>query len=147
MIEPFMIRRRPPRSTAMVLLQSQGLPVSDLTDEHLEHFFFTGSDGSPTGLVGIELYGPDALLRSLAVTESARTRGIGSALIQHAEDYAASRDVSALYLLTTTAERFFERRGYRRVDRTLTPPKILSTPEFAHLCPANSACMIRRLTR
>ena len=70
--EPLMIRGRPPRSTAAALLESQGLPISDITDEHLEHFFFVGSDGSPTGLVGLELYGGDALLRSLA---SVRTRG------------------------------------------------------------------------
>jgi len=54
MAEPLMIRGRPPRSTVVALLQAQGLPVSDITDEHLEHFFFIGSDGSPTGLVGLE---------------------------------------------------------------------------------------------
>jgi N-acetylglutamate synthase-like GNAT family acetyltransferase len=79
--EPLMIRGRPPRSTAVALLQSQGLPVSDITDEHLEHFFFVGSDGSPTGLVGLELYGADALLRSLVVGENARRKGLGSALV------------------------------------------------------------------
>ena len=77
MAEPLMIRGRPPRSTAVALLQAQGLPVSDITDEHLEHFFFIGSDGSPTGLVGIEIYGADALLRSLVVAETARTQGPG----------------------------------------------------------------------
>jgi amino-acid N-acetyltransferase len=145
MAEPLMIRGRPPRSTAVALLQAQGLPVSDITDEHLEHFFFMGSDGSPTGLVGVEIYGNDALLRSLAVAETARTQGIGSALVQHAEDYAVSRHVNAMYLLTTTAEIFFERRGYRRVDRAQAPQAIQSAPEFVSLCPASSAFMIKRL--
>jgi amino-acid N-acetyltransferase len=145
--ESLLIRRRPPRSSAMTLLHSQGLPALDITDEHLEHFFFTGSDGSPTGLVGIELHGADGLLRSLIVAESTRTRGIGSALVQHVEGYAAAHQVSALYLLTTTAEDFFERRGYRRVDRSLSPPRIKSTREFAQLCPANSAFMTKRLPR
>jgi amino-acid N-acetyltransferase len=145
MIESLMIRGRPPRTAVVALLQAQGLPVSDITDEHLQHFFFMGSDGSPTGLVGIEIYGTDGLLRSLVVAENARTRGVGSALIQHVEDYATSRRVSALYLLTTTAESFFDRRGYRRVDRTQAPPAIRSTPEFASLCPASSAFMIKRL--
>ncbi|MGC2032276.1 MAG: arsenic resistance N-acetyltransferase ArsN2 [Steroidobacteraceae bacterium] len=145
MVESLMIRGRPPRAAAVALLQAQGLPVSDITDEHLEHFFFMGSDGAPTGLVGIEIYGTDALLRSLVVTENARTQGIGSALVQHAEDYATSRRVSALYLLTTTAEDFFERRDYRRIDRTQAPPAIQSTAEFARLCPASSAFMMKRL--
>jgi amino-acid N-acetyltransferase len=90
MPEPIMIRGRPLRSTAVALLQAQGLPVSDITDEHLEHFFFVGSDGSPTGLVGLELYGTDALLRSLVVGENARSQGLGSALVEHAEQHAAS---------------------------------------------------------
>ena len=47
MSEQFMIRERPPRSSAIALLQSQSLPVADITDEHLEHFFFSGPDGSP----------------------------------------------------------------------------------------------------
>jgi amino-acid N-acetyltransferase len=146
MIESHMIRGRPPRSAAVALLQAQGLPFSDITDEHLEHFFFMGSDGSPTGLVGIEIYGTDALLRSLVVAENARTRGVGSALVQHAEDYATSRRVSGMYLLTTTSESFFQRRGYQRVDRTTQAPlAIQSTAEFASLCPASSAFMMKRL--
>jgi amino-acid N-acetyltransferase len=112
-----MIRARPPRSAAIALLESQGLPVSDITDEHLEHFFFVGSDGSPTGLVGLEVYGTDALLRSLIVGEAARGKGLGSVLVEHAEQYAASKSVRSMYLLTTTAEAFFKRLGYERIDR------------------------------
>jgi amino-acid N-acetyltransferase len=129
----------------VALLEAQGLPVSDITDEHLEHFFYIGSDGSPIGLVGVEIYGTDALLRSLVVADTARTQGIGASLVQHAEDYATSHSVAAMYLLTTTAERFFENRGYRRIDRTQAPRAIQSTPEFASLCPASSAFMIKQL--
>jgi amino-acid N-acetyltransferase len=145
MADPSMIRARPLLSTAAALLQAQGLPVSDITDEHLEHFFYIGSDGAPTGLVGVEIYGADALLRSLVVGDAARTQGLGSSLVEHAEDYAALRHVSAMYLLTTTAESFFRRRGYRCIDRALAPPAIQSTREFAGLCPAKSAFMIKRL--
>jgi GNAT superfamily N-acetyltransferase len=95
MIERPIIRARPLRSTAVALLQAQGLPVSDITAEHLEHFFFVGLDDSPTGLVGVEIYGTNALLRSLVVAESARTQGVGSALVQYAESYAASHSVGA----------------------------------------------------
>jgi amino-acid N-acetyltransferase len=145
MTEPLMIRGRPHRSTAVALLQAQGLPISDITDEHLEHFFFVGSEGSPIGLVGVELYGINALLRSLVVANTARIRGIGTLLVQHAEEYAVSHSVATMYLLTTTAESFFERRGYRRVDRNRAPLAIQSAPEFASLCPASSAFMIKRL--
>jgi amino-acid N-acetyltransferase len=143
--DPLMIRGRPPRSTAVALLQSQGLPISDVTDEHLEHFFFVGSDGSPAGLVGLELHGTDALLRSLAVGESARGNGLGSTLVEHAEQYAAANRVRSIYLLTTTAETFFKRLGYERIDRSKAPPSIKGTHEFASLCPASSAFMMKAL--
>jgi len=145
MAESLVIRGRPTRSTAVALLHSQGLPVSDITDEHLEHFFFVGSDGSPTGLVGLELYGTDALLRSLVVGESARSKGLGSALIVHAEQYAASMSVRSIYLLTTTAEAFFKRLGYERIERSQAPPSIERTREFTSLCPASSAFMVKSL--
>ncbi|TLY57797.1 MAG: GNAT family N-acetyltransferase [Gammaproteobacteria bacterium] len=145
MTEPLMIRGRPPRSTAVALLQAQGLPVSDITDEHLEHFFFIGSDGSPTGLVGLEIYGTDALLRSLVVGDNVRRKGLGSELVQHAEQYAASKSVRSIYLLTTTAEAFFKRLGYERIDRSQAPPSIERTREFASLCPASSAFMVKCL--
>jgi amino-acid N-acetyltransferase len=145
MPDPLMIRGRPPRSTAVALLQSQGLPVSDITDEHLEHFFFAASEGAPIGLVGLEIYGNDALLRSLVIGETARGRGLGSALTYHAEHYAASKSVRSIYLLTTTAEAFFQRLGYERIDRSQAPPSIERTREFASLCPASSVFMVKSL--
>jgi len=130
----------------VALLESEGLPASDLTELHLEHFFFlTGADGAPSAIVGLELFGPDALLRSLVVRSAARTQGLGSALVLHAEGYAKSRKVHALYLLTNAAEGYFERRGYRRVDRAQAPASIQSTREFASLCPGSSALMFKRL--
>jgi amino-acid N-acetyltransferase len=120
--------------SVVALLEAEGLPASDLTESHLGHFFFTGSDGAPTALVGLEIHGEAALLRSLVVSAEARTRGLGS-----------TRQVRSIYLLTTTAEAFFEHRGYRRVDRAQAPASIQSTREFASLCPSSSAFMIKRL--
>jgi len=140
-----MIRERPPQSSVVALLEAEGLPASDLTEAHLQHFFFIGTDGTPSALVGLEIYGRDALLRSLVVSATARTQGLGSALVLHAEQYAAAHEVRALYLLTTTAESFFEHRGYRRIERANAPSAIQSTREFASLCPASSALMIKRL--
>jgi amino-acid N-acetyltransferase len=145
MAEPQMIRARPPLKPAVALLKAQGLPAEDLTEEHLQHFFFVGSDGFPIGLIGLEIYGPAALLRSLVVGEGERGRGLGSRLVERAEGYAASQGASTIYLLTITAERFFARLGYRRIERMQAPPAIHGTREFANLCPASSAFMTKIL--
>jgi amino-acid N-acetyltransferase len=140
-----LIRARPPKSIALALLQAAKLPTEDLEDRALDHFFFSGSEGSPTAVVGLELYGSDALLRSLVVDERARGRGLGASLLEHAERYAADHGVTSLYLLTNTAESFFKRRGYTRIDRSVAPPSIKDTREYSNLCPQSSAFMFKQL--
>ena len=140
-----MSRGRPPYALVMAMLATARLPAEDLCEGQLEHFFYAGSDVSPTGLVGLEIYAADGLLRSLVVEDRERGRGTGFALVRHAEAYAASQGVRSIYLLTTTAEPFFHRLGYARLDRAAAPLSIQRTGEFASLCPASSAFMVKRL--
>jgi len=140
------IHARPGVRAAVTMLADAGLPVADLTDDHMEHFFFSGSLQSPTGLVGLEFCGQEALLRSLVVVPSSRGSGLGAALARHAEDYARSRGARAVYLLTTTAESFFKDRGYAAADRATAPAAIRATREFAAICPASSAFLFKELS-
>jgi amino-acid N-acetyltransferase len=136
---------RPPEPAVRRLLEEAGLPTSDLTATHFEHFFGAGARDSPHGAVGIELHDRDALLRSLVVDESARGRGFGRALVEAAERYASERGARRMYLLTTTAAKFFGRLGYRPLARDAAPESIRATPEFATLCSADSAFMVKNL--
>jgi amino-acid N-acetyltransferase len=135
----------PNLSAAIALLSAAGLPTEDLTQQHCDDFFYIGPQTAPEGLVGLELFGDSALLRSLAVAAGLREAGAGSRLLAHAEDHARTRGAKHLYLLTTTAERFFARRGYTRADRGLAPPAIRATREFSDICPASSAFMHKQL--
>ncbi len=127
------------------MLQSANLPTADLTAAHCEHFFYSGPAEAPTGIVGVEVYGDVALLRSLVGAPGRRGSGEGSALLEHAEQYARASGASTLYLLTTTAENFFAKHGYGRVSRDAAPAAIRATREFAGICPASSAFMRREL--
>lgn len=133
----------PSLQAAVALLTAVGLPSSDLTEPRLEHFLFSGPRDAPTGLVGLEIYDRVALLRSLAVAPDAQRSGLGSALLEQAEGYAYAHGVRSLYLLTTTAERFFVGRGYRPSSRESCPSAIRSTSQFASLCPASSALLVK----
>jgi amino-acid N-acetyltransferase len=139
------ISAAPAPEAARRLLAAANLPTSDLTDEDLTSFFYCGPADAPSALIGLEIYGTEALLRSLVVDPSVRSTGLGSALVECAEAHAAKHSVGTLYLLTTTAEAFFARRGYHRIDRDVAPAAIRSTREFAGLCPASSAFMSKRL--
>jgi amino-acid N-acetyltransferase len=139
------IHARPSRAAAVALLDAAALPSSDLTDAHMEHFFFCGSADAPTALVGLELHGASALLRSLVVHPDARLTGIGKMLVEHAETQARARGVRAMYLLTTTASGFFQLRGYTLAARETAPSEIRITREFADICPASCAFMVKHL--
>ena len=145
MSAPVNISARPSLSAAVAVLQSVKLPTEDLTAEHCEHFFYSGPAAAPTGLVGLEIRGDVALLRSLVVAPGRRGSGEGSALLEHAEQHARASGVRTLYLLTTTAEKFFARHGYSHVPRDAAPAPIRATREFAGICPASSAFMKRDL--
>jgi amino-acid N-acetyltransferase len=136
---------KPPESSVRRLLAEAQLPASDLTAAHLEHFFGCGSVSAPDGVVGLEMYGSVALLRSLVVSSKCRGRGCGTALMAQAEIFAQSQGVKEIYLLTTTADQFFERLGYARVPREAAPGPIRQTQEFSTLCPSSSAFMFKRL--
>jgi amino-acid N-acetyltransferase len=118
---------------------------SDLSPEHLRHFFGLGTESELEGVVGLELYGAVALLRSLAVVPSRRRVGLGAKLVAHAEDYARGLGIKSLYLLTNTAESFFTHRGYKRARRDDSPSAIRETKEFSEICPVSSAFMVKRL--
>lgn len=133
-------------SDVTTLLGAVGLPASDLTEEHLEHFRILRDDDRLCGIVGLEVYGPVGLLRSLAVHPDVRGSGYGHALVLDVEAYGRSQLVSAVYLLTTTATAFFERLGYSVIDRDQVPPDVAASPEFDRLCPADATCMWKQLS-
>ena len=127
----------------MDLLASCSLPNADLSEAKLEHFFACGSESAPGGVVGVELYGDVALLRSLAVRQSSREKGCGKRLVQEAEQYARRSGVKRLYLLTTTAEAFFASLGYAKVERAAVPQAIKGTTEFSTLCSSSATVMAK----
>jgi amino-acid N-acetyltransferase len=125
------------------LLGANGLPTADLSPATA--LFAVRDARGLEGVVGIEVCGLVGLLRSLAVRADRRRGGLGSALVLEAERIAVTRGLQALYLLTTTAEPFFARRGYLRLSRDEAPAGIRETTEFTTVCPASAAFMRKEL--
>ena len=138
--------RQPAEPHVRRLLGDAQLPTADLTPAHLRHFFGCGPEQAPKGVVGIELYGDDALLRSCAVAETTRGQGCGRARVAAAERHAREQGVRRMFLLTTTAAAFFANLGYRPVSREDAPEHIRATPEFSSLCPSSASFMAKDLT-
>ena len=95
------------------------------------------------GVVGMEYCGDYGLLRSTAVASEWRGRGVAKALVDRIVAAAESRGVRALYLLTTTAERYFPNFGFEVTSRDAVPDAIRATEEFQGACPASATVMCR----
>ncbi len=130
------------------LLSDAGLPSEDLAESgHTRFLAAHTADGGLIGIIGLEAFGRNALLRSLAVHADVRRQGLGAELTCQLEQHARSQGVETLYLLTTSAEDFFTAHGYRKCERRRVPPEIAATPEFKLLCPATAVCMCKQLAK
>lgn len=127
------------------LLQHHDLPHTDLTAARLPDFLLAWDGPRLAAAGGLEIYAEYALLRSLVVDTSYRGHGLGAHLVHLLEERACLRGVRKVYLLTTTAERFFTALGYTRTTRESAPGVLQETTEFLSLCPDTAACMVRTL--
>jgi amino-acid N-acetyltransferase len=128
------------RRAVEALLQAAGLPLEGVA-EHFASFFVVDDGNAIVGASGLELYGSDALLRSVVVAEAARSAGVGSSLARRALDEAYARSVRSVYLLTTTADGFFARMGFETITRKDVPRSVQASREFEGACPTSAAVM------
>lgn len=124
------------------LLTDSKLPTDGVRNS-LDHFLVVDDTGGIAGVIGLELYATDALLRSAAVADNLRDTGIGGRLVDGIIDRARSLGVRDVYLLTTTAESYFERRGFTRITRDAVPESVQRSVEFRGACPASATVMVR----
>ena len=128
------------------LLAGVDLPVEDLTDKTMQNFMVArDKDNSIIGVVGIQMFQEDGLVRSLAVQPAYREKGLGSRLTREIESFARSNGIRTLYLLTMTAADFFSKFDYQVIQRDQAPESIQNTAEFKNLCPVSALCLFKVL--
>lgn len=125
------------------LLASSGLPIAGVA-EALRGFVVAESDSDKRiiGVIGLEPCCDEyALLRSAVVDPEWRGTGLGRRLVTHIIAEAESRGIKALYLLTTTAERYFPTFGFVKTERDIVPAEVKRSVEFREACPASATVM------
>jgi N-acetylglutamate synthase-like GNAT family acetyltransferase len=125
-------------------LQTAGLPIDDL-ERGGGIFFRFANQGHIVGYGGLEPYGDYALFRSVVVLPDQRGRGYGEAISRRLLDEAGRRGVRTVYLLTGSADTFFEHLGFVKVERTAAPAVILQTRQAANLCPASAGLFAKTI--
>jgi amino-acid N-acetyltransferase len=138
------IRDAAPGDLAPVLdlLRAANLPTEGVA-EGFVGFAVAEADARIVAAAGLERYGASALLRSVVVDPAWRGREVGGALVERLLERAEREGLAAVYLLTTTADQWFPRFGFRRAAREEVPPEIRASGEFADVCPASAVVMVR----
>jgi amino-acid N-acetyltransferase len=112
------------------VLTQAALP-SDGLEDHLDTLLVVrADDGSTIGCAGLELYGDQALLRSVALDAAYRGQGKGRRVIEAIETLARTHRVRQVYLLTNTARDFFLQLGYEDYSRSDFPVDVRTSAEF-----------------
>lgn len=145
-LERTIIRRATPSDLAPVLalVTHARLSVPGV-EEHFADFFVAERDGAVIGASGLELRGDAALLRSVVVAPEYRGGRVASALFDAASALARDTGVCTLVLLTSSAEGYWARHGFKRIDRADAPEAVRISAEFKGACPSSAACMVRAL--
>ena len=126
------------------LLSESQLPTAGVK-EALCGFLVAEADARIVGVVGMEKRGRYGLLRSTAVAPEWRGKQVAKRLVEQIIADAESQGVNALYLLTTTAERYFPNFGFTTTARDVVPEDIRVTGEFRESCPASATVMCLKL--
>jgi amino-acid N-acetyltransferase len=127
-------------AAVLALLTENRLPVAGLL-EHLPTTIVARHNGRVVGCAALEVYADGALLRSVAIAPALQHHGIGRSLTVAALQLADDLELPAVYLLTTTAERFFPKFGFERIERGAVPASVHTSVEFTSACPASATVM------
>jgi amino-acid N-acetyltransferase len=122
------------------ILIANDLPT-DGVDDHWKTFLVARDGDRIVACGGAEAYQFAALIRSVAVVPEHRKNGIGRRIVRQLLDRLASRGLREFYLLTTTAEEYFKKRGFKTIDRDEVHPQLLGSREFQGACPDTAVCM------
>ena len=125
-------------------LERLNLPIAGV-DEQLPTMLVARDINEIVGTAALELYADGALLRSVAVEPQRQGKHLGHQLTEAALQLAAAHGVSTVFLLTTTAARFFPRFGFEQIDSEQVPSSVRMSVEFQSACPASAIVMRKRL--
>lgn len=126
------------------LLAEAKLDFSDLKQPNIRLFRFE-ENGQTMGAGGLEIFGDQALLRSVAVKKELQGKGLGKEMVAQIEQAARKSGIKSFYLLTNTAPEFFKSIGYQQIERNDFAEPLKQTTQFSGLCPVSAVCMMKLL--
>ena len=123
------------------LLDESALPRAGVEDHFGGFLVARDGEGRLMGCIGMEKYDDVGLLRSLAVREAERRTGVGRCLVERLLEAATASGIRSMFLLTTTAQRYFPRFGFESIGRDEADPRLGASQELRGACPESAILM------
>lgn len=140
------IEKARPEDTDAVcqLLESNKLPLDDLR-AHLGTTIVARRGGKVVGVAALDVYPDGVLMRSVAVAPALQGHGLGHQLTDAVLRLARDLHAPHVFLLTTTAARYFPKFGFERIERNDVPASVQASVEFTSACPSSATVMRKAL--
>ena len=126
-------------------LQELNLPVEKIEDQFNNFILLFDAQNQLIGCAGLEIYNTDGLVRSVAITKVLQNKQLGSLLVDEIEKLAKKKHLTTLFLLTETAEKFFTKHGYTKLQRDNVPLSIQNSFEYTTSCKKSAIVMKKDL--
>jgi len=111
--------------------------LSELYENLRDFFIVRNSDGRVIACIALHISWSDlAEVKSLAVSEEEQEKGLGSLLIKACIDEARDLEIPTIFCLTYKPA-FFEKSGFRQVDKMELPRKVWAE---CYRCPKFPDC-------
>lgn len=105
--------------------------------ENLQSFTIAELNGNIAGCCALQIIWSDlAEIKSLAVDEQSKGKGVGSAIVRAAIEQARHLGVPTIFALTLTPD-FFEKLGFTKIQKDALPKKVWSD---CAKCPKQQNC-------
>ena len=111
------------------LLLDAELPPDDL-ERWIDNFRLLSVEGKTVGCIGLEIWGKVGLLRSFVISEDYRSKGLGIKLYNRLMALAKEMKLSTVLLLVKGASIFFEKNGFKFIDRNEVPESVKNSIQF-----------------
>jgi DNA-binding MarR family transcriptional regulator/N-acetylglutamate synthase-like GNAT family acetyltransferase len=108
---------------------------------HIAHFRVGKQGGKIVAVGGLEIYGEQALLRSIALDPEQRNKAYGKQIVRDVCQSAQLTGIRDLYLKTVSARPFFEGLGFEVLAHDQIPKSLKKSSQLRGACPASATLM------
>ncbi|RMG74335.1 MAG: N-acetyltransferase [Nitrospirae bacterium] len=109
--------------------------LNEIYENLRDYYVCRASSGAMLGVCALHILWEDlAEIRSLAVTERAQKHGIGKKLVSRCLKEARALGLKKVFVLTYSRE-FFQRMGFKEIEKSTLPQKIWSDCLKCHKFP------------